>query len=414
MATLEPADPKLQPGGETQCALTVRNASAVVESYHLDVVGPAANWATVEPPDLTVFPGTEGHAMVTFRPPRTAAAPAGPLPYGIRVAPKEHPETTSVPEGMATLLPFCDTTGEVTPRTSRARRTGHHQVAIDNRGNTPLTIGMSAVDPDNALRFRIRPTGTVLPPGRTVLAHLHARHRGLLWRGQPISRPFQVVITADEGQPPTMLSATAIQEPILSRALLRGLALLVAALLALAALWAFVLRPAVESTAREAAAEPARQARVQAADAAAQAARAEGKAEDAAQQAAAGSGGRPPAAPRPLRQRLASVTALGATTLQTYTVPSRTTVSLTDLVIQNPQGDLGRVDVIAAGETMLTLSLANFRDLDYHFVSPVAVAAAQTVQLRVVCQRPGPLLAGENGEACREFVSLTGTAQPTR
>ncbi|GGJ80305.1 hypothetical protein GCM10010123_07830 [Pilimelia anulata] len=416
-ASLEPADPTLRPGGETQCALTVRNTGDAVESYHLDVVGPAATWATVEPPDLTVFPGTEGHAMVTFRPPRSATAPAGPVPYGIRVAPREHPETTSVPEGTATLLPFADTTGEVVPRLSRSRRTGVHRIVIDNRGNVPLTVGLSAVDPDNALRFRLRPTGVVLPPGRSVLATLHARHRGLLWHGQPVSRPFQVIVTGEDGTPPTILPATAVQEPVLSRALLRPLALLLAAVLALAALWAFAVRPALDATARDAAAGAVADAERTAADAVARATAAEQRADEAL--AAADSPGTTPgtatrAAPRPLRERLAGVTALGATTTQTYTVPARRTVTVTDLVLQNPQGDLGRLDVLAAGQPLLTLSLANFRDLDYHWVSPIDVAAGQTIQLRVVCQRPGPTLGGESGDACREFVTLTGTSRAAR
>jgi len=418
LAILETPDPEVQPGTETQCAITVRNAGSVVESYHLDVLGPASGWTNVDPPDLTVFPGTEGHAMVTFRPPRATHAKAGPVPYAIRVMPSEHPETTSVPEGTATLMPFAETTGEITPHTSRGRRSGVHHVAIDNRGNSPLTIGLSAVDPDGALDFAIRPLGEVLPPGRTMLATVVARHRGLLWRGQPISRPFQVLAATGEGQTPVMLEASAVQAPIFSKALLRLLLMLLALAVALAALWLFVLRPVVESTARDAVAAPVAAAKKEATAAKQDAAAAGAKADQAAKAAGTGangagtgSGSGAAAATTPSRQRLATVTALNATNTSAITVPAKTTLSITDLVLQNPQGDLGRVDLIVAGDTLLTLSLNNFRDIDYHYVEALQVPAGKKVELKVVCQKPGPVLAGESGSACREFASITGTTR---
>ena len=49
------------------------------------------------------------------------------------------------------------------------------------------------------------------------------------------------------------------------------------------------------------------------------------------------------------------------------------TFSLTDVVLSNPQGDFGRAQVIVDGEVLLEHALENFRDLDFHFVSPIMV-----------------------------------------
>ncbi|MFD7536332.1 hypothetical protein ACFV6N_11995, partial [Streptomyces sp. NPDC059819] len=59
--------------------------------YRLTVVGDAAGWARVEPAVLRLYPGAEGVADITFAPPRTSDAIAGPSVFGIRVDPREHP-----------------------------------------------------------------------------------------------------------------------------------------------------------------------------------------------------------------------------------------------------------------------------------------------------------------------------------
>ncbi|MDZ5446382.1 hypothetical protein U2F26_27220 [Micromonospora sp. 4G57] len=62
------------------------------------------------------------------------------------------------------------------------------------------------------------------------------------------------------------------------------------------------------------------------------------------------------------------------------------------------------------GRTVLTVALANFRDLDYHMVSPIEVSAGRVISLRTNCRRAGTALdgAGGGGGQCRDFALLNG------
>jgi hypothetical protein len=71
-------------------------------------------------------------------------------------------------------------------------------------------------------------------------------------------------------------------------------------------------------------------------------------------------------------------------------VPAGTTLAITDVVFQNPAGEHGTVQLQRDGTTLLVESLDNFRDLDYHFVTPIAVGGNQTIQMAVQCQTPCP------------------------
>jgi len=80
------------------------------------------------------------------------------------------------------------------------------------------------------------------------------------------------------------------------------------------------------------------------------------------------------------------------------------TFALTDMILQNPSGDLGRIRVLIGDEVVLESALENFRDLDFHFVSPYLVAGGQAVTVEVEC-------AAEQivpGDGCEDAVSFAG------
>jgi hypothetical protein len=425
LARLEAPALDVAPGGEAETLLTIRNTGDIVEAYHFEVLGDAGRWTTVEPPAVSVFPGTEEQARVVFRPPRAPWVAPGETPFAVRVIPTERPEGVVVPEGAVQVLPYSETTAEILPRTSRGRRNAKHEIAIDNRGNTPLRVGINGADPDGALAFSARPPTVAVPPGEAVFASLKVRHRRRLWRGQPVTRPFQALVVA-ENHPPLTLDAATLQDPVVPRWSGRAAALAALALLALAGLWFGILRPAVQSAAKDAVATPLRAAEKKATAAQDTAQRAEEKVDTAVgpnpgRPLPTPSGGRPPVvAPPPVKpgtvtapfgDRLEVEAAAGRAGTDTFTSASRTTLVVTDLILQNPQGDVGRVDVIVDNKLLLTLALANFRDIDYHFVSPLEITPGRTVRLRVTCQAPGPRLAGTGSDRCRAFMTMAGTTR---
>ena len=83
---LSPTSVSVTPGGEAVCTVTIRNSSAVVDSYVVSVLGDAAAWATVTPASVSLFPGADGTAEIRFRPPRNSSLRAGPVDFGVRVS----------------------------------------------------------------------------------------------------------------------------------------------------------------------------------------------------------------------------------------------------------------------------------------------------------------------------------------
>jgi hypothetical protein len=76
------------------------------------------------------------------------------------------------------------------------------------------------------------------------------------------------------------------------------------------------------------------------------------------------------------------LTEKGATS---YEVPAGATLQVTDIVLQNPSGDTGALQVRRNGTALLVQELANFRDLDFHFVAPIVFTAGQKLEISADC-----------------------------
>src|SRR3954469_6479350 len=244
-----PATPLLvQPGGEVSVFIQVRNTGEIVDQYVFEVLGEAAQWAHIEPTELSLFPDAEGEIKLSFKPPRDAATAAGSIPFGLKVISKEHPEDSTVAEGVLEVGLFTDSGAELLPRTSRGRLAGKHELAFDNRGNRRINAQLTAADPDNKLRFRFSPPALVSPPGTAVFAKVAVRpKRKFLW-GRPKTYPFKVFIES-EGETPLAVDGTIFQEQLIPK----WSTALVAVAGILFLLWAFLLRPSIEDTATNAA-----------------------------------------------------------------------------------------------------------------------------------------------------------------
>jgi hypothetical protein len=393
-ASLRDAVLSVEPGGQVITEIRVRNDGPVVDQFTLDAVGDPASWVTIEPPVLSLFPGAEEAARVTFRPPRSATTPAGQLPFGIRVRSKEDPAGSTVEEATLEVGEYVEPFAELLPRTSRGSRAGTHEIAIDNRGHARLNAELSAADPDQVLAFDIQPPGLVVEPGTAGFAKVRVKPRQTFMRGMPKSRPFSMVVQP-AGGPPITLDGTLLQESVLPPWFMKALLALVGALIALILLWFLVLRPSIESAASQALAAPL--------------AELKGGVNDA---LAAGGlptigpgGGAPtptPAAPTPTpapgetpgpapTSAPPLIPGLGNPidgrldrTAQSFTAPD--TIFLTDLVFGNANGRSGSIVLRRDNTTLLVLRLQNFRDLDFHFVTPIVLSKGQSLVIDLVCE----------------------------
>jgi hypothetical protein len=378
------------PGEETTCSIQVRNTGSVVDEFSFEVLGSAAAWSSVEPARLTLYPGTEESVTVRFAPPRFGEAPsAGPVPFAVRVSSREDPGSTRVEEGIITVLPFMDAVAELVPRTAHGRRSAKFELAFDNRGNTRINAPLAAIDPDNVLRFRVNPPTLVAEPWSASFATVTVMPRKKFWKGPAQTKNFQIV-AEPEAMPAVAADGTLLQEALLPPWAIKAALALLALLALLLVLWFTVLKPQIKSTAKKAAQQQVASPQTQAAI--------KTSAAQAAKQASGGGGaptpGAPPVAPAnpaapaaapaavatsaPIDNRL---TTTGSGTAS-YTVPAGKVLQVTDIVLENmANDDKGTLSIQRNGATLLSVALENFRDLDYHFVSPIIFTAGQKLQL---------------------------------
>jgi len=378
-ASLEERAASVQPGSEAVIKLRVENSGRVVDQFELTVLGDAAAWTVVEPPVLPIFPGQSATATIHFRPPRTAGTLAGGIPFGIRVGSHEDPGGSTVEEGVVTVGSFTDTAADLVPKNSRGQRSATHELALDNRGNALVHAAFTAIDPNGSLRFQFQPPEVDVNPGRAAFARLRVRPNSGFMTGPPRSHPFQVQV-APAGEKPILIDASMIQEPLFAP-WMRTVALgLVGLIIAGALLWFLAIKPGIESTAKAAVKDPLAQQSAAIAQL---------------QQKTGGGGGQPTPSASPGPGTGGSNSSTGFSRRLTgaspsYKVPAATTLFVTDIIFQNPNGESGQITLQRDGGALLVEDLQNFRDLDFHFVTPITANAGQTLNLSSNCSTTCP------------------------
>jgi hypothetical protein len=394
---------EVEPGQSAKWTYRIRNTGQIVDRLLIDVVGDAKGWATAAPNELNLFPGAEGEVTVTFAPPRSSSVRAGEVPFAVRIVSTEDTAGSIVEEGTLRVLPFDDIKAEAVPRNIRLRRRGATELAVDNAGNQPRAVQFFVEEPDEQLRVSVLPDGLMLEPGRATFSKVVVRPRRTFWKGPPKSLPFQIsVVHEDRTGPPVYADAVVLQEQLLPSWLFKAIALAIAAAIALFILWQTLFKAQLRSAARDAV-KP----QVQAAAASAN------QAKKSAQQAQAagggggggGGGGAPPTTvPQAELGGIAGVLARGDATDFRVSAPANATpgsplsaavsgpatpagkiLLLTDLVFQNPNGDTGIIQVLKGDSVLFEIGLANFRDLDYHFVAPIEYKAGDAPKIKVRC-----------------------------
>jgi hypothetical protein len=443
---------QVEPGGTVTTDLRVRNGGSVVDQFSFQPLGDAAAWITVDPPSVRLFPDTDEVVRVTIAPPRAWNTPPGPATWAVKSVPQEDPNGAAVAEGVVDVGRFVDVAAELQPIAGRGRRSGRFDIAVDNHGNEGVPVRVTGADPEQALAFECRPAEIDGQPGAASFAKLVVRPATTIWRGQPRSHPFQVVVEPqaraedEQARPaaPIVLNATYLQEPIIPKWLPKALLVLLALLLLLFVLWRTLVKPRVESAAREVAIEeiapvasavealqPAvEEATQQAAAAEEQAVAAEEQAAAAQEQAEAaaagggddgggddgagggGGGGLPSVfneTTEPSNFRIEVSAAPGANGASVGpTVPDDAAFALTDMILQNPGGDIGRIRVLIDDAVVLESALENFRDLDFHFVSPYLVGSGGAITVELECASE-QIVAGDGCEDAVSFAGFTTT-----
>ena len=458
-ASLTPTAQPVNPGEEAEVELVVTNAGGVVDSFTLEVLGDPAAWALVEPSGLSLFPGQSETAKLRFRPPVDPGLTPGPRPYAVRITSNEDPQHPRVEEGVLAIAGVPVLSADLSPRTGRARgkRAGKYQVALDNRGNAPVLVDLTGYDAQDLVDVTVEPPRIEVGPGAAAFVTARARARRRFWRGPSVLHRFTVAARpvnsasgaarpgpAQPGQTqpgqtqpgqtqpgqtqpgqtqnssganvPDPLDASLLQEAAIPAWVGKATALVVLAAIALTALWFTVLKPVVRDAATGAANQALNAAGIPTGGSAGGSgggggggASPSGSPSGSGQSAGGGSSASSspsvsapttpagPTAPAPVAFAvdLKANGSLNAGTHQVYTV--------TDLVLQNPNGDTGSLTITRGGSTLITTRMENFRDYDLHFVTAITVGTGQSLDVTVTCDKPG-----QGKTACTPAVLVSG------
>ncbi len=396
-ATLASKAVVVTPGGEAVTEVRIRNSGTVVDQFTLEVLGDASAWAIVEPAVVPLFPGAEAVARVKFKPPKSSSVLAKAIPFAVRVKSREDARASLVEEGVVEVGPFNETTAELIPRTAKGSTHARAQLALDNRGNVRINARLTAADPDRKLNFTIAPPALTAEPGTVSFASIRINPRTRFLTGPPKLAPYKVNIHQD-GLPIITVDGSMQQVGLIPPWLLPALIGLAALLLVLAILWFFLLKPTISSAAKDAVAPQT--------SALQQQVNSLKSANPATVTGGGGATGANPVKGDAWSSRLAvNSQATPAQLESSITVPQGGGLAVTDLVFENPSGNSGTIYLVRReankpDQVLLVLRLENFRDLDFHFVTPTVFKEGQTMTLS--CS-PDPA-----GSLCNASVYYSG------
>jgi len=313
--------------------------------------------------------------------------PAGPHSSGIVIS--SGSGASSSAEATIDVLEAPAYEATLVPPRSTSGKAGRHRVMLVNRGNPPILVELEASPVDGVAEIDLGTNAVSLDAAAEASVDVRIVPPSRFWNGSTVDHEFVVHTRGSDGRT-TELYGTFHQLPRVRSWLLPALVGMLGALVLGTIAWFWLLKPSVERIAQDEAADAVAADRAVLAEMIT-------RLEDAAAEAAE----LPLGTPADLR--LEASAAPGESATETFAVSSSRVLSVTDVVFQNPSGAVGRVSLLRDGDVLLESDLANFRDLDFHFVAPFEYEGGSTVAIELVCATPGP---GES--ECTVGTSLTG------
>lgn len=213
VATLGASSVRVEPGAEASVTIEVLNRGRTVDQLSLEVLGPAADWSSVDPPRHNLMPDMSGATTVVFHPPRTPAVRPGPTLVDIAVRSCERPEASVTERVVVEVAPFVALRTALAPSVLRGQASTATRLQAANGGNVALDLALGGDDPEMALEFRFDPPRLRVDPGATAEAVIAVLPRAAIEAGPERTRRFRVIATASDGTR-HLLDGTFIQLPL--------------------------------------------------------------------------------------------------------------------------------------------------------------------------------------------------------
>ena len=207
------------PGEDVIVLATVRNQGQIVDTFDVRVDGLPDGWWTVSSPTIFLNPwGASGdyeqEVQVRLHPPKAPESQARAWPFTVMVRSRTLAADVAFVTATLTVHPFASTAMRVTPARRAGRRSASFDVALENHGNTPIEIAVSARDTEADCPVSIDPERSTVPVGQSAAAVLNVGVPKPLIFGRPVDHYFDVTHrTPGEPSEPLPQRVTLRQKP---------------------------------------------------------------------------------------------------------------------------------------------------------------------------------------------------------
>ena len=232
----------MRPGESTALSLEVENVGDRTESYTIIPAGLTAAWTTVTRPNITLFAGSRDIVEVVIRPPAIHSTTAGPTALSVRVIPQGAPDDAVVAETIATVQSFDDRRITTLQPVQRGRRRRTFEFMVENHGNNLASCRLHLVDASNRVDGSFDPPAVGVAPGAASLVRLQLRAKSGLFRRAERQLDFEIEATEPDHEPATG-RATLMQTATIPGRLAWQVLMLGAIGAAIMAAWFSVVRP---------------------------------------------------------------------------------------------------------------------------------------------------------------------------
>lgn len=392
-------DVDVAPGTTAVLQLTVVNLADSTDSFTLTPIGMAAAWTTLHPASVTMFGGTQQVVEVQVAPPMLPSTIAGPTSLSVRVVSNRDPDADTSAETTLIVGESFDRRLNVLTPALRGRRSATYDLMLENRGNTLASCRLRLIDPTGRLEADFDPPSAGVEPGASSLVRMRVKASHTQWQRAARTIPFR--IEADQtGSPTAGASATFVQAPVVPENLVGRLVAGAATLALLAGAWVGLVKPAIRDAARDAVNELG-----PAPDTVAPSTL-PGTETSAATTVPGGSG----SGGGQLQGTITNVAlpvsvAQGQTAANQYQVPAGKTLHVTDILVQNPLGDQGKLIISKNANALATYNLTTtFSDTGLPLVTPLEFQSGEQLVVTVTCDGIGDL----TGTTCNPNVLISG------
>jgi hypothetical protein len=319
----------------------------------------------------------------------------------VRVIPQGDPDESTVTETIITVSPFDDRRITVLQPLQRGRRRATYEFMVDNYGNNLASCRLHLIDASRRVDGSFDPPAVGVAPGSSSLVRLKLRSRRSFFRRAERQVDFEIEATEPEHEPTTG-RATLIQPPTIPMHALGRVALVLAGILLVLLAWYKVVRPEIRDAADRAVADRVVElAPTESTIATTTTTTLPVVEDDPVVVDAVG---------EPVSYRIAVDVGITQERSEPISVPPDSQFLMTDLVLQNPNGDLGTAQLLRNGDVLYTWDLGAMNSANEFQprVSPLPFAPSDNIVLSVACEAAGK----PSGTGCEIAVLLGGTLVP--